>query len=57
MNTREAAEKHVVLLNELGAAGIEIEAAICGLNLSTDSEPYGERVEPAGRPYVYWEIV
>lgn len=57
MNTREAAEKLLVVLNELGAAGVEIEAAIGGLNLSTDTEPYGARVEPAGRPAILWEVL
>jgi hypothetical protein len=57
MNTREAAEKLAALLNELGAAGVAVEAAIGGLNFSTDTEPYGARVEPVGQPYILWEIV
>jgi hypothetical protein len=57
VNAREAAEKLLVLLNELGAAGVSVEAALCGLNLSTDTEPYGARVEPVDRPYILWEIV
>lgn len=56
MNVREAAEKLLVVLNELGAAGVEIEAALGGLHLSTDTEPYGASVEPAGRPAILWEI-
>jgi hypothetical protein len=57
MNTKEAAEKLVAFLNELGAAGIEVEAAICGLNLRTETDPYGARVEPVDRPFTVWEIV
>lgn len=56
MNTREAAEKLTALLNELGAAGVEVEAAICGLNLSTDTEPYGARVGPVDQTRTVWEI-
>ena len=57
MNTKEAAEKLVALLNELGAAGVEVEAAICGLSLRTETDPYGARVEPVDRPFTVWEIV
>jgi hypothetical protein len=56
VNTREAAEKLTALLNELGAAGVEIEAAIGGLSLSTDTEPYGARVEPVDQTRTAWEI-
>jgi hypothetical protein len=56
MNTKEAAERIVVLLNELGAAGVEVEAAIGGLSLSTDAEPYGARVEPVNQARTVWEV-
>lgn len=56
MNTKEAAEKLVALLNELGAAGVEVDAAICGLNLRTETDPDGTRVEPVDRPFTVWEI-
>lgn len=51
-----AAERLVALLNELGAAGIEVEAAIGGLNLSTDADPYGARVEAVDHARTVWEV-
>jgi hypothetical protein len=56
MNTKEAAERVAALLNELGAAGVEIEAAICGLNFSTDTETYGARVQPVDHTRTVWEV-
>lgn len=56
MTTHEAAQRLVALLNELGAAGVEIEAAIGGLNLSTDAEPYGARVGRADDSGTAWEV-
>lgn len=56
MNMRAAAEKLATLLNELGAAGVEVEAAIGGLSLSTDAEPYGARVEPVDQTRAAWEV-
>jgi hypothetical protein len=55
MNTKEAAGRLAALLNELGAAGVEVEAAIGGLNLSTEAEPYGARVEPVDQTRTVWE--
>lgn len=52
----EAAERLARLLNELGAAGIEVEAAIGGLSLSTDTEPYDARVEPANQARTVWRV-
>jgi hypothetical protein len=56
LTTHEAAQRLVALLNELGAAGVEIEAAIGGLNLSTDAEPYGARVGRADDSGTAWEV-
>lgn len=56
MSLEEAAQRLATLLNELGAAGIEVEAAIGGLSLSTDAEPYGARVEPTDQKATVWEV-
>ena len=56
MTPQEATQRLVDVLNELGAAGVEVEAAICGLNLSTDAEPYGARVGRADDSGTAWEI-
>lgn len=56
MKLEEAAQQLVTLLNELGAAGIEVEAAIGGLSLSTDTAPYGARVEPTAQKATAWEV-
>lgn len=46
MDMQEAAQKLAALMNEIGAAGIEIEPAIGCLTLSTETVPFGASVEP-----------
>lgn len=46
MNTQDAARRLADLLNEIGAAGVVVEAAIGGLSLGMVGECYSASVDP-----------